>query len=46
LINSSRGLLFPDAGGQAANAAAWEAAIDAALNQASDDLGQALARKR
>ena len=46
LINSSRGLLFPDAGGQAANASAWEAAIDAALNQASDDLGQALARKR
>lgn len=43
VVNSSRGILFP-AGGDTDEASAWEGAIDAALDTAIDQLGQAVAR--
>lgn len=42
LVNSSRGILFPEAGGEATDAKAWERAVDAALDQAIDELGEAV----
>jgi orotidine-5'-phosphate decarboxylase len=43
LVNSSRGILFPEAA--PASASAWEHAVDAALDRAIDELGNAVARK-
>jgi len=43
VVNSSRALLFPR-DGATANARSWEAALDAALRAACDDLGEAVAR--
>ena len=42
LVNSSRGILFPAAGRDATDARAWEHAIDAALDRAIDELGEAV----
>ena len=42
-VNSSRGVLFPEAGATR-DAAAWEAALDAALDAAISELGEAVAR--
>jgi len=42
IVNSSRGILFPEAGREATAADAWEAALDAALDQAIDELGRAV----
>jgi orotidine-5'-phosphate decarboxylase len=44
VVNSSRGILFPDAASSAGDAASWERAIDDALTRACDELGDALAR--
>ena len=44
IVNSSRAVLFP-AAGETEDAAAWEDAIDTALNQAVDGLRDALARR-
>ena len=41
VVNSSRGILFPE-GGNVADAASWERAIDAALDQAINELGEAV----
>lgn len=38
LVNSSRGLLFPEAAAEANDAAAWERAVDAAIDRAADEL--------
>ncbi len=43
IVNSSRGILFP-AAGETAQAVAWEQAIDAALDQAISELGEAVSR--
>ncbi len=43
VVNSSRGVLFPEAG-DTAQAPAWEQAIDAALDRAIDELGEAVAK--
>jgi orotidine-5'-phosphate decarboxylase len=43
LVSSSRGILFPE-GGDVADGSAWEAAIDAALDRAATELGEAVAR--
>ena len=40
VVNSSRGILFPDTG-DTSDAATWERAIDGALDQAIDELGAA-----
>ena len=42
LINSSRGLLFPEDARSADTAAGWESAIDQAIDQATDELAQAV----
>jgi len=44
LVNSSRGISFPEAAGRATTAGTWEAAIDAALDQATSELGEAVSR--
>ena len=41
IVSSSRGILFP-AGGDTASAADWEKAIDAAIDQAATELGEAV----
>ena len=43
VVNSSRALLFPE-GSDSDRAAAWERAVDAALDRAVDELGAAVAR--
>ncbi len=45
VVNSSRGILFPEAG-NTAQAPAWEQAIDAALGKAIDELGEAVSKGR
>jgi orotidine-5'-phosphate decarboxylase len=42
LVNSSRAILFPDAARGASDARAWERAIDAALERATSELGEAV----
>ena len=42
VVNSSRGILFPEAGQDASDAAAWERAVDAAIDLAIDELGNAV----
>lgn len=42
LVSSSRGVLFPD-GSDTTDAGAWERAIDAALDRATGELGEAIA---
>ena len=42
IVNSSRGILFPEAARGASDARAWQRAIDAALDQAIDELGRAV----
>jgi len=42
IVNSSRGILFPAAAGGATEARLWEQAIDAALDQAVDELANAI----
>lgn len=42
LVNSSRGILFPDSGSMA-SASAWERAVDEALDRAIDELREAVA---
>jgi hypothetical protein len=42
-VNSSRGILFPEAG-NTNEALAWEQAVDAALDRATGELGEAVAR--
>jgi hypothetical protein len=44
LVNSSRGLLFPEAGQAAEGVRAWEAAVDEALDRASEELSTAVSR--
>ena len=44
LVNSSRGLLFPAAGQEAADAGGWEQAVDEAVARAADELQAAVAR--
>lgn len=41
VVNSSRGILFPEQG-DTAQAAAWDGAIDEALDRAIDELGEAV----
>ncbi|MBW2294719.1 MAG: orotidine-5'-phosphate decarboxylase [Deltaproteobacteria bacterium] len=43
LVNSSRGILFPEAG-KVAESSAWERAIDSALDRAIAELGEAVTR--
>jgi orotidine-5'-phosphate decarboxylase len=42
IVNSSRGILFPEAARGATDVTLWERAIDAALDQAIDELGSAI----
>jgi orotidine-5'-phosphate decarboxylase len=42
LVNSSRGLLFPEAGEGAETASVWEAAVDEALDRATQELASAV----
>jgi len=42
IVNSSRGILFPEAAKGASDVTIWEQAIDAALDQAIDELGTAI----
>ena len=44
LVNSSRGLLFPEAAAGAERAEAWERAVDEAIDRASEELGLAVGR--
>lgn len=44
LVNSSRGLLFPEAAQRADSAAEWESAIDAAILRTTGELAEAIAR--
>ena len=44
LVNSSRGLLFPEAAASAESAEAWESAVDEAIDRASEELGLAVGR--
>jgi len=44
IVNSSRGILFPEAAKETTDASVWERAIDAALDQAIDELGNAVSR--
>ena len=41
---AARAGFFPEAAGKATTAGAWEAAIDAALDQATSELGEAVSR--
>ena len=43
IVNSSRGVVFPTGAERSDNVAAWEWAIDDALDRAIDDLGSAVA---
>ncbi len=42
LVNSSRGISFPEGASSATTANAWEAAIAAALDVATNELGEAV----
>jgi orotidine-5'-phosphate decarboxylase len=42
LVNSSRGILFPEAGAKARDPRTWEAALDDALDRAITELGEAI----
>lgn len=42
IVNSSRAILFPEAARGAADAATWERALEAALDRAIDELGNAV----
>jgi len=42
LVNSSRGILFPEDAKGTQDVATWERAIDAALDRAIDELGNAV----
>jgi orotidine-5'-phosphate decarboxylase len=42
VVNSSRALLFPDAAQAATSAAAWEAAVDEAVDRAASGLAAAV----
>lgn len=42
VVNSSRALLFPEAARGATDATVWEQALDAALDRAVDELGEAV----
>jgi hypothetical protein len=42
LVNSSRALLFPEAGQAAETASRWEAAVDEALDRATEELTSAV----
>ncbi|MBK7949917.1 MAG: orotidine-5'-phosphate decarboxylase [Deltaproteobacteria bacterium] len=42
IVNSSRAIVFPEAAREIADARRWEQAIDAALDQAIDELGNAV----
>ena len=44
IVNSSRGILFPEAARKAEDASSWERAIDEALDRACNELGEAVAR--
>jgi orotidine-5'-phosphate decarboxylase len=44
IVNSSRGILFPEGAREASDAGAWEAALDGALDRAIDELGEAIRR--
>ena len=44
VVNSSRGILFPGDATGTADATTWERALDAALDQAIDELGNAVQR--
>ena len=44
IVNSSRGLLFPSGASEATDAGAWERAIDEAVDRASEELAEAVAR--
>jgi len=44
LVNSSRAISFPEAAADASDAATWERAVDAALDRAIGELGEAVAR--
>ncbi len=44
LVNSSRGILFPEDAKGTGDAVTWERAIDAALDRAIDELGNAVGR--
>ena len=44
MVNSSRGILFPSDATGSAEAKTWERALDAALDQAIDELGSAVQR--
>jgi hypothetical protein len=42
-VNSSRGVMFPEAG-DTGDVSVWEQVIDAALDQAASELGEAVSR--
>ncbi len=42
IVNSSRGILFPDAAKGTTDTKIWEQAFDAALDQATHELGAAI----
>lgn len=44
IVNSSRAIVFPEAAIAAQDARSWERAIDAALDRAIDELGEAVAK--
>ncbi|MBW2231359.1 MAG: orotidine-5'-phosphate decarboxylase [Deltaproteobacteria bacterium] len=44
IVNSSRGLMFPEAAARAEDAASWERAVDGAIDRAAGELGEAVAR--
>jgi orotidine-5'-phosphate decarboxylase len=44
IVNSSRGILFPEAAKGAVDSTAWERAFDSALDQAIHELGNAIQR--
>ena len=45
IVNASRGLLFPEEAGVASDAGSWERALDAAIDRATGELGEAVARQ-
>ena len=44
LVNSSRGLLYPEAARVAGDAGSWERAVDGAIDRATGDLAGAVGR--
>jgi len=44
IVNSSRGILFPDGASEATSGSRWESSIDAALDRAIGELGEAVAK--